>query len=382
MRLGAWYLIAFMLADVTLARAQENKTGYRAANVQGCKVWQPAQLHAPDFIPNYTGGCKGGMASGKGHLDWLNKYASMRVSQSWEGYFSDGVYAGNVPFNFAIEPEARSNEYIVHLGSVHGGDVVIFASNTRDGMMDLCGTQMLGVSLNAITPATDDAAVKQAMIDAAQSLGKFCPTTPRPTVQVNAYGEPFQIDAHGQRTAQIASARLDWETHRLADYSNNASADLRAKQRSADQSASLVDEHKRFDNFSRRNGIAAWVTASQLDANPFKFEGKTVGIIVQLERMVTRDTALVSGSLDGDGGTVQLHGINPDFPDNEHTVMLAVKVAHREPIAGSDDKTPAFTGVTRLDSAVCSQQGCSDWLEWSWRGANRIAWGDPYTPGN
>ncbi len=375
-------LCILLLASCTVYGHAQDSTGYKPANAQGCKVWQPAQLRAPDFIPKYTGACKDGLASGKGHLDWLNKYASMRVSQSWDGYFADGVYAGAVPFPFAIEPEERSNEYIVHLGSVKGGDVVVFASNTRDGAMDLCGTQMLGVSLNTKTPATDDAAVKQALLDAAQSLGRFCPTTPRPTVQVNAYAEPFKIDAHGMRTAQIASARLDWETHQLAGYSNNASANLRSQQRGAQQAASLDAEHKRFDDFSRRNGISAWVTASQLDANPFKYEGKTVGLIVQLDRMVTRDTALVAGAVDGDGGTVQLHGITPDFPDNRHTVLMAVKVGHREPIAGSDDKTPAFTGVARVDSAACGQQGCSDWLEWSYRGNNRINWGAPYTPGN
>lgn len=63
----------------------QHSTGYKPANAEGCKVWQPAQRRAPDLIPQYTGGCKDGMAGGKGHLDWLNKYASMRVSQSWDG---------------------------------------------------------------------------------------------------------------------------------------------------------------------------------------------------------------------------------------------------------------------------------------------------------
>jgi hypothetical protein len=379
MKSKGWWMVFFAMA-AGVAHAQDNRTGYQPANAQGCKVWQPAQLRAPDFIPKYSGGCKDGMASGKGHLDWINRYASMRISQSWDGYFSDGVYAGAKPFAFVIEPEPRSNEYIVRLGTVPGGDVVVFAGNTRDGAMDLCGTQMLGVSLNSKTPATDDAAVKQAMTDAAHSLGEFCPTTPRPSVQVNAYGEPFQIDAHGQRTLQIADARLDWATHQLSSYSNQASAQLRSKQRGADQAAKLETERQRFQEFSRRNGITAWVTAAQLDANPFKYEGKTVGVVVQLDRMVTRDTALVQGALDDDGGTLQLHGITPDFPDNAHTVVLAVKAGHREPLAGGSDRSPVFTGITRMDSTTCSQQGCADWLEWSWRGNNRIAWGAPYAP--
>jgi hypothetical protein len=379
MKIEMWVVFLAMAAGT--ARAQDTP-GYHPADAQGCKVWQPAQLRAPDFIPKYSGGCKDGLASGKGHLDWLNKFASMRVSQSWDGYFSYGVYAGAMPFPFVIEPETRSNEYIVRLGSVRGGDVVVFASNTREGAMDLCGAQMLGVSLNSKTPATDDAAVKQAMTDAAQSLGRFCATTPRPSVQVNAYKEPFQIDAHGQRTLQIADARLDWATHQLSGYSNQASAQVRSQQRGAEQAAKLESERKQFEDFSRHNGISAWVTAAQLDANPFKYEGKTVGVVVQLNRMVTRDTALVEGALDDHGGTLQLHGINPDFPDSGHTVVLAVKAGQREPIAGDSDKSPVFTGVTRLDSATCSEQGCADWLEWSWRGGKKISWGAAYTPGN
>ena len=52
---------------------------------------------------------------------------------------------------------------------------MVFAGNARDGSMDLCGTNMLGVSLNAKTPPIDDAAVKQAMIDAAHSLASIAP---------------------------------------------------------------------------------------------------------------------------------------------------------------------------------------------------------------
>lgn len=97
--------------------------------------------------------------------------------------------------------------------------------------------------------------------------------------------------------------------------------------------------------------------------------------------METRDTALVTGTIEDDGGTVQLHGINPDFPDSSHSVVMAVKVGQREPLAGSDDKTPVFTGTARMDSATCSEEGCGDWLEWSYSGGSRIQWGAPYTPG-
>ncbi len=162
---------------------------------------------------------------------------------------------------------------------------------------------------------------------------------------------------------------------------NNASSHLRSQQRGAQQAANLATERKRFDDFSKRNGISVWVTASQLSADPFKYEGKVVGLIVQLDPMETWDTALDTGAIEDDGGKVQLHGINPDFPDSSHSVLMAVKVGQREPLAGSDDKIPVFTGIARMDSATCSEEGCGDWLEWSYSGGSRIQWGAPYTPG-
>jgi len=372
-----------MMAAVAVAipfSGQSAQTGYFPANAAGCKVWQPPQLRQPEFLPKYTGACKDGVASGKGHLEWINKYASMRVSATWDGYFANGVYVGATPLHGSVEPLERSGEYLVRLGAVKEGDVIVFATNNRDGEMDLCGTQMIGVSLNAKTPATDDAAVKEALTDAAHSLGAVCPTTPRPTVQVNAYAEPFKIDEHGQRTLQIADARLNWETHELSGYSNSASAKVKSQQRGAAQAAKLADERQRFDAFSKKNGITAWVLTSQLDANPFKYEGKTVGLVVHLDRMVTRDTGVVSGAAGDDGGSVQLHGINPDFPDSDHAVMLAVKVGKREPFADDANKTPAITGVVKADSFACAEEGCDDVLGWAERGPERIAWGAPYTP--
>ena len=106
-------LFTLSLTALSTVAAAQSSTGYTPANAAGCQVWRPAQLRAPDFIPQYAGACSQGKANGKGKLEWLNKFASMRVSTSWDGYFQDGVYVGASPVHATIEPEVRSNDYIV-----------------------------------------------------------------------------------------------------------------------------------------------------------------------------------------------------------------------------------------------------------------------------
>jgi hypothetical protein len=216
------------------------------------------------------------------------------------------------------------------------------------------------------------------MSDAAAKLLPLCKTGFIGRTQVNVYNVPYKLDAGRHYPQSIAVGLINWPNLKPASYSNTATAAVQQQQRFAAADAKTAAARKRFDDFSLRNHITSWVTAQQLDANPFKYTGKLVGLIVQLDRMESPNTALVSGSYDGDGGTVQLHGITPDFPDNSHSVVLAVRVGQREPLVG-DTGQPQFTGVTRLDSATCTQSSCYDWTSWV-RGQTRIPWGEPYVP--
>jgi hypothetical protein len=215
------------------ASAIAAQTGYVAADDKGCQVWAPPQLPGPDFVPSYTGACKNGRAEGRGKLEWRNRYAEMKVRATWDGYFRNGVYAGPNVFPYSIAPEDRSNEYVVDLGASSGGDVIVFAQNTADGVMDPCSALMLGISLNAKTAVTDDVAVKKAMLEATDKLKGVCPSMSRPTVQANVYTVPFAFDAAGRRPLGIAVARVDVLTREISAYSNGAADDLRRQARSA-----------------------------------------------------------------------------------------------------------------------------------------------------
>ena len=153
-----------------------NTTGYTAANAAGCKVWVPLQLHAPDYIPKYTGACANGLAQGKGELRWLyNDPSITRPKTTWQGFFQDGVYVGDTPLAKRVEPQPRSNDYWVHFAPIAAGEILVIAKANSDGQMDLCAPDFINISLNAHTSATDDVAVKQAMSDAAAKLQACLP---------------------------------------------------------------------------------------------------------------------------------------------------------------------------------------------------------------
>lgn len=371
---------ALCLAPLLLnvPRAHAGTGGYVAANAQGCKIWAPLQRPSPNYKPQYSGACKEGFASGKGHVDWVNTYASNRITDTWDGYFVNGVFVGSITVAATIDPQPNSNEYWLHLGALPSGALVLVARTNDKGVIDLCSGPTIALTANARLSLTDDTVVQHAMSDAAARVLPLCKTGFTNISQVNVYNVPYQLDAGRHYPQSIAAARIDWPNLQPTSYNNSASATLHQQQRFAAADAQFAAAHKRFDDFTEHNHITSWVTAEQLDANPFKYQGKIVGIIVQLSRMLSPNVGLVSGAIDDDGGSVQLHDINPDFPDNSHSVLLAVRVNGRESLVG-DSGPPQYTGVTRIDSLTCSQQSCYDWTSWA-RGKIRIPWGDPYTP--
>jgi hypothetical protein len=380
MRLVHWVGAGILVALAGQGLCAAEIKGYVAADAKGCMVWAPSVLSKEEYVPRYTGGCRDGHAEGKGTVEWLNKYASMRVTTTWDGYFRNGVFVGDKAMSYPVTPQG-ADEYLVDVGHVQGGEVTAFAKSPQQGAMSICSSWQVGVVLDKTVNAADDAVVKQAMVNAVGKVQAACGNHGG-SVQVGAYAELVLRDANGMRPAAVADGRMDWTGQEVGSYSNRVSAATRGKQQAAAAKDQMEASRRQFDAFTVKNGITAWVTTQQLDENPFKFEGKVVGVVVMLDRMATRDTAVVGNGLDSDGGgEVQLHGVSPDFPGREHTVLMAVRVGKREPAADTPvNSGMQYTGVTRVDSYLCQKEGCYDLLGWM-RAANRIVWGEAYQPG-
>jgi len=371
---------ALLLAvSVLAAPALANNPGssYVTANDAGCKVWAPSGLATSDYVPRYSGACKDGRAQGKGKLEWLLRYAELKPKAIWDGYFENGVFVGDAPSIAHIDP-MPGDQYLVRLGALKGGgQLTLVDTSPQTGPMALCPAHTLAVFLDG-TAATDDDAVKRLMQNAAQRYRVVCPSSlGNPLLE--AYDVAIDINDKGRIPISIARARMEWPGSDISAYNNSASEAARIKQSQTAAQDRLAKSREQFDAFSHQNGIVTWVTAQQLDANPFKYEGKVVGIVVAMNRMLTRERALVDNATNEAGGTVQLAGITPDFPDRQHPVLVAARVGKRSAVqeAGGEE----YTTIQKLAVLPCSLSDCSDLLGWQ-RGPNRINWGEPYPSSN
>ena len=329
-----------------------------------------------DYALRYRGGCKNGRADGKGKAEWLYRYAEMKVKATWEGDFRNGVFLDGQKVKGAVEP-VSGDKYVVDMGSVSGADVLFISRSPQDGPLELCKVEQLALVLGPKVVAADDEQVRRVMNDGAKVYRNACPNGRN--LRVGVFTEPVKPRPNGMLPNPMANARVDDETGNLSGYSNDAAAKAQREKDQAEYAKKQEDARKQFNEFSRKQGITAWVTAQQIEENPFRWEGKTVGLVVRLDRMLTRDTALVRSGLRDWGPHLQLTGITPDFPESRRSVLLAAKVGKRERLADSNENNAVTVPTLRhLDSRVCERDGCGDWFSWA-RGDRELVWGEPFT---
>ena len=98
------------------------------------------------------------------------------------------------------------------------------------------------------------------------------------------------------------------------------------------------------------------------------------GIVVQLDRMLSRTTALVRQT-QGWGASLLLKGVTPEFPGDNAPLLLAAQVGKRETVAGRNGEV---TALQLIEIQRCKEQECGDWLAWSWHSRD-LTWGEPYS---
>lgn len=361
-----------LLLSALPAHAGSISAGFKQALNGKCSVWAPVTLAQEDYAVRYSGSCANGHAEGKGRAEWLYVNAQMKVKDTWSGSFRNGVFLADTKVPGRVEA-LRNGYYLLGMNRLGNAELSYLVMGPQDGGPDLCRIDRLIVVPVRETILADDAQVKQMFIEGSQRYQSQCPADKR-ALQVEAHRVPPVANSNGTMPTGIASARFIPNRGELSGYSNQISEKANRAAREANADKQKFEARKRFDGFTRKNGISVWLTPQQLDENPFRWEGKKVGIVVQLDRMLSRTTALVQQTR-GWGTSLLLKGVTPEFPGDNAPLLLAAQVGKRETVAGRNGEV---TALQLIEIQRCKEQECGDWLAWSWRNPDLI-WGEPYS---
>ena len=367
--------LAALLPAPAPAKGSADVTGYTRDLDGRCQVWAPSMLGQQEYALRYRGACKNGRAEGKGKAEWLYRYAELKVKATWDGEFRNGVFLDGQKVKGSVTP-VQGDRYVVEMGAVDGARLFFVSRSPQDQPMALCEVEEVGAVLGPGMAPADDARVRRVMEGAGRAFHAVCPRVGR-EVRIGVHAEPIEPRPNGMLPNPMAVASFSPGAGELSDYSNESASKAREERQHADYDRKRDEVRRRFDEFSRKHGIAAWVTVKQLDENPFRWEGKTVGVVVRLDRMLARDSALVQTGLRDWGPPVVLTGISPDFPGSDRTVLVAAVVGKREPLPGSESREVTYSTLRHLESRSCELAGCADWFIWA-RGPRELVWGEPY----
>jgi hypothetical protein len=146
------------------------------------------------------------------------------------------------------------------------------------------------------------------------------------------------------RVAEAQRARLEAERARLAEQQ---------RQTNERAAASLAQ----YNEFVKRAGIQDWPSLDDLVANPFAYEGKTIGLWGSFSQMVARDRGIFAGK-------VLLSSLPIDAVKNGAQTLVAGKVLGNEfvdtPFGG---KVP-LPLLKFVDIYKCQQTNCEDTMFW------------------
>jgi hypothetical protein len=372
-KFSSFALAAAVLAGLCSLPASADsyeRNGYIKSEDGACAVWGPSYLRRQDeYALRYSGGCKNGRAEGKGKAEWLFRLARMTPKSIWEGEFRNGIFLNGNKIDGAVEP-APGDRYLVPQGKAGDADLLFVSRSAQDGPLELCRVESLRLTLKSGANAADNDLVQKLMREAGKRYRQACPND-KQEIRVGIHTGTFKVTANNLLPDPLVEARVN-ASGELAGYYNKASEAAEKEKTRAQYQQKQAESRQRFHEFNRKNGIHAWLTLEQLEENPFRWEGKTIGLRVRLDKMQTRDSALIRPASRDEWASARLVGVTPDFPDSQHSVLLAARVGKREAIPPDTDVVTLF----HVDSRVCEQGNCSDWFMGT--SSEEVNWGKPF----
>ena len=367
--------VAFVLLTVcalTPALATQHKDP-----ASGCAVTGPRYLASSDYTFQYRGGCKAGLAEGKGKATWT---LSMSPGHAvvWEGAFSAGVYlpppAGIVSARAWVDPRGNANDLVIFdLGALpaqNGMDAArleVEATSDLTHYPDPCVPRTLWVTHAPAAAMASDSAAQSLLAAAVDKLKARCGARlAGPThLQVRAVSTSgLESDRYGNPGPVLVSAAMPLAPgNAMQSYSNQAAAQQRQQQQQKQNKDEREANVKRLRAFFQTYHAQGWAALADIEQNPFRYADRVVVTAAQLDEVIspTRATLLTPSSddywwhfanavLDGAGIAQWKPGAR----------LLAVRVTGR--IKTDADMFPGWPQLQLVGSQPCEESRCGDWL--------------------
>jgi len=353
----------------------------------GCTVAAPRYLGSDDYTFRYQGGCKAGLAEGKGKATWSLRNAPGKAVV-WEGTFSAGVYlpppAGIVSARAWIDPRGNSNDTVIFdMGAllaqsgVTAARLVVEATSSSTDYPDPCIPRTLWVTHVPTAALASDSAAQSLLAVAVDKLKARCGTQiggtkKRPSgalgvdhLQVRVVSTPdLESDRYGNPGPALVSAAMPLSpSDAVQSYSNQVAAQQRQQQRQVQDQDERQANARRLRAFFQTYQATGWASLKDIEQNPFRYTGRVVVTAAQLDEVIspTRATLLTLSSddywwsfanavLDGEGIAQWKPGAR----------LLAVRVTGR--LKENAKIFPGWPQLQLVGSQTCAESRCQDWL--------------------
>lgn len=372
-------VLAILLPTAAGAAAPVDRADWTSDARSGCRVWTLSYLRGDDFVTGWDGACRDGTAHGVGRATFDLRRGGGRPVAEWRGRFENGVFVGDAMIAGDIRPLPK-NDFLVALPGTAGtgGPLWIVEMAGSDGALGVCSRY--GGTVLALTaadfPLLDEARVKGAMQAAAAAYHAHCADRADVQVSLVPLDVRFIAGAGSQTTIEpvlasgLVQASRDAGTLAVLSYQNPAAdADQDRRRRAAQderrraREAAVETAQASFRSFSRSNGVTMWVLPEQIDANPFAWSGRTVGMRVQFERMIGPGKALLTGRR---GTRLVLENAPPDlFEPGEVAIAATVDERRGAHVIDATGNVTVLQLVhlRRVALKPCDR-GCGELLGW------------------
>lgn len=372
--------LIFAVLMIASQAVSDDSAGFDVERADTCRVHGPSRLASTgdsgtsDYIPHYTGECRNGVAHGQGQLEWRMRWTPGRNRAVWEGRFVDGVFVGTQSVDHVAA--LPGDRYLILLADDRARRVWLVSRSGQFDPVSVCDIDRVVLDANpaakraALEPG-DDAKVRALIDAAAKRVVAHCPETTELLFEV--YEHAFRLGPNDNwPTDAFATARVsgfDSGDAAIADYSNQVSDRARQAQRVGDRAARLQAQSDHVRAFATTHAIAAWLTSTEVDRNPYAWQGQRIGMLLRLDRMIDANTAVAVQATHRDSGFVVVTGITPTTLSGPATALALDVEAERVTLSGF---AQPLAQVRLIAAEPCSDGDCSAWL-------GGITWGQPLT---